>query len=688
MTKKIFFILILQFIFINVHFAFAQAGEWTWLSGDTAANTGGVYGTQGIPSVNNHPPADYEYLDWKDKQGNFWVYDGWTGYSDLWKYNPSTNEWTWVKGPGGFGPTVYGTQGVPSISNTPGSRISGLPTWVDTSGNFLWLCGGSFQNDLWRYEIATNEWTWMKGDNFVNALGVHGTQGIPSPLNQPGGRVETTSAWTDSLNNLWFFGGNGWDDNGNTGLLNDLMKYDIGTNEWTWMSGSATTNAPSNYGTKGVSSSTNVPGGRWSHAKWKDRQGNFWILGSYDNVSMNDLWKFDAGTNEWTWMSGSNLQNDPGVYQSNCVFDSINMPRSRFEHRSSVVDNCGRFWLFGGAIFNAGGFLNDLWVFDPATTKWNWVSGTNVVDQMGSYGTLGVSSPSNMPSSRLGADAWWGNDNRFYMFGGSRSPWSSYLSDLWVFTPDSLCSGYCSPQLPVALFSAPNHICPGTCTDFVNLSSGASSYQWNFPGGNPSVSTDISPAGICYTTPGSYNVTLIASNGVSYDTLTLTNFIIVYPFPSPQGITQNGDTLFSNQGATSYQWYFNSNIISGATDYFYVATASGNYQLIATDDNGCEVEAVINNVMAGLNQFPVASSQFVIFPNPVIDQLIIQKLEVTRGTAIEISIYNVFGEKVMIQESRGKIQEEIIDVSKLRSGIYYIQVTSGKKIYRCKFAKQ
>jgi hypothetical protein len=393
-------------------------------------------------------------------------------------------------------------------------------------------------------------------------------------------------------------------------------------------------------------------------------------------------------------MSGSNVTNDPGVYQSNCVFDTINMPRSRFEHRSSVTDNCGRFWLFGGAIFNPGGFLNDLWVFDPVQVKWNWVSGTNVVDQMGSYGTLGVSSPANMPSSRIGADAWWGNDNRFYMFGGSRIPWFSYLSDLWVFTPDSNCSGYCMPQMPVSLFTAPNHICPGTCTDFTNLSSSATSYLWTFSGANPSSSTDINPVNICYSTPGTYDVTLITTNANGSDTLTLSNYIIVYPTPPPQGITQSGDTLFAIAGATSYQWYFNGNIISGATDYFYVAQASGDYNVVATDANGCEVEAAIFSVLASA-QFAVGNWQLAIFPNPVTDKLIIHNAQFTPdsyrdGTAAKISVYNIFGEFVLADclPTAYCLLPTDLDVSQLPPGIYYIQISTNEKTYRSKFVKQ
>jgi len=121
---------------------------------------------------------------------------------------------------------------------------------------------------------------------------------------------------------------------------------------------------------------------------------------------------------------------------------------------------------------------------------------------------------------------------------------------------------------PNAAFVAPNHLCPGTCTAFQNHSTHATSYIWMFPGAAPNTSTDQDPTNICYNTPGNYSVSLIAINAIDTDTLTLNNFITVYPFPSPQGILQNGDTLFANQGAIAYQWYQGGNLITGATIIF------------------------------------------------------------------------------------------------------------------------
>src|SRR5207244_4005459 len=105
----------------------------------------------------------------------------------------------------------------------------------------------------------------------------------------------------DSFNNLWLFGGYGVDETGNSGYLNDLWKYDMSTNEWTWMKGSSLRTAAANWGTKKVSAPTNDPGSRQPYPKWKDSQGNFWLFGGWNAGSVyNDLWRYSPATNEWT----------------------------------------------------------------------------------------------------------------------------------------------------------------------------------------------------------------------------------------------------------------------------------------------------------------------------------------------------------------------------------------------------
>jgi len=275
-------------------------------------------------------------------------------------------------------------------------------------------------------------------------------------------------------------------------------------------------------------------------------------------------------------------------------------------------------------------------------------------------------------------------NNTIAGIGGYKTQDTCGANDYWIVK-------FC--ETVQAGFTSSPYLCPGVCIDFVNLSFQATSFQWSFPGASPDTSTIFNPTNICYFTPGSFAVQLIATNANGSDTLLLPNYITVFPAPLPQSISQNGDTLFAIAGSATYQWYFNGNMINGATDYLYVAPASGNYNVIVTDNNGCEVEAVINNVIASF-QLPVISYQLEIFPNPVEDKFTIHKLEVTR-TAFEISIYNMLGEKIILPADRQQSAhadpssgELTIDCRLLSPGMYSIEIISGENIYRTKFVKQ
>ncbi len=83
-------------------------------------------------------------------------------------------------------------------------------------------------------------------------------------------------------------------------------------------------------------------------------------------------------------------------------------------------------------------------------------------------------------------------------------------------------------QLPVASFSSSQNIlCAGTAVQFTDLSSGSPfAWQWNFPGGSPSSSTQQNPL-ITYSTPGVYSVTLTVTNITGTNTIVQNSFINV-----------------------------------------------------------------------------------------------------------------------------------------------------------------
>lgn len=87
----------------------------------------------------------------------------------------------------------------------------------------------------------------------------------------------------------------------------------------------------------------------------------------------------------------------------------------------------------------------------------------------------------------------------------------------------------CDPTAPpTAAFAGSNTSgCGPLSVNFNNTSSfNADTYQWFFPGGQPSQSTDEDPV-VTYNALGQYNVTLIATNQFGADTLELLNYVDV-----------------------------------------------------------------------------------------------------------------------------------------------------------------
>jgi hypothetical protein len=427
---------------------------WTWVSGSDVVDQHGVYGIKGVAGPNNLPGVRLRSVSWIDSSDNLWLFGG-SGFditgtysilNDLWKFDGAN--WTWVSGSNIIDQVgVYGTKGMAASGNVPGAR-DGSISWTDSSGN-LWLFGGANgwgpYNDLWKYNPSSGLWTWVSGSNKPKSTGVYGTKGVAAPGNVPGARFLSVS-WTDSNDNLWLFGGLNL-----IGQFDDLWKYNLSSGYWTWVSGSTDLNQIGIYGTKGVAAPGNAPGARHSSVSWIDSNGNLWLFGGvrsgFDGrgiavgYTFNDLWEYNPSSGLWTWVSGSNAENQFGVYGTKGVPDTNNMPGGRWGS-NSWIDSNGNFWLFGGAgkaSDDYSGVLNDLWKFDGA--NWTWVSGSNIIYQGGVYGTKGMAASGNVPGARGQSISWTDSSGNLWLFGGSGYGSLSYdsfdnsgfLNDLWKF---------------------------------------------------------------------------------------------------------------------------------------------------------------------------------------------------------------------------------------------------------------
>ncbi len=316
-----------------------------------------------------------------------------------------------------------------------------------------------------------------------------------------------------------------------------------------------------------------------------------------DNLPMTYLWEFGDGSTS-TAISPSHL------------FTSLNSNPQSFWVRLTVTDNIGqtdkdsvRIFLNNTppqvniTSFDNGDFYSILTPFylplqasvsdaehpEPSLSyKWQTFLHHNVHEHFEAIDTNRVTQTYITPETC---------DEIFY-----------YEIKLIVTDPEGLSttvsqSVYPACDTAIANFTSSTvATCINQSIQFTNLSDQSSSFQWLFPGGVPSSSTDDDPV-VTYSTKGTYDVTLISTNGVTTDTLFIPAYVTVYKTPTA-AISPVSDVFFcngstvalhvsTNAASPAYTWYRNGVTVTGAGLDSLVASTSGNYKVRVTDSTGC-----------------------------------------------------------------------------------------------------
>ncbi len=432
---------------------------------------------------------------------------------------------------------------------------------------------------------------------------MYGAKGVPSSTNTPGYRRYALANWVDNSNNLWLFGGEGIHHN-SMGYKNDLWKYDISNNTWTWVNGDSVPVNMGNYGTIGVANAGNSPPSRSSSIGWKDKNGDLWLFGGYlyssspaFNGSYNDLWRYTIATNTWTWMDGSqNPINAAGNWGVKCTGTSARVPSSRFSHVAHWVDDCGNFWMFGG-YNNAIGMYGDLWKYNPTTNIWTWTSGNNTTGGVGAYGTKGVIMATNKPGPRFGGIGWKSKDG-IYLFGGTSAVNEQRTwNDLWKYYPSK----------PVADFNFMKTSGGCETVNFTNNSQlncdEIKSYTWSFgdpASGITNSSTELNPSHVFYQ-PGTRQVKLVTRSCSNIDSITKS--ITINSSGSIDAgtnitISYGNSTTLAPSGGTVYTWYPPEGLSCiNCNNPIASPTQRTIYYVSGADANGCiGIDSVIVDV--------------------------------------------------------------------------------------------
>lgn len=591
---------------------------------------------------------------------------------------------TWKKGVNTVNQNgSYGTMGVAATSNAPGGRY-GAGAWKDLSGNF-WMFGGEGKDllttnigylcDLWKYEPATNNWTWMKGDDFIAQISNYGTLGVPSATNKPGGRI-SPACWRDASGDLWMFGGHGYDNTPGQAYLNDLWKYSMSTNQWTWMGGSNSGWQSGSYGTQGVPSATNIPSARAGAVTWVDALGDFWLFGgkgmSTNTVNvgyLNDLWKYNPTTGQWTWVSGSNQLDQNGSYGTLGTSAPSNIPGGRM-YSSGWMDNIGNIWLFGGEGMDASStnanYLNDLWKYNVPLNEWTWVHGSNTADQLGKYGIQGVASATNAPGGRYAAISWTDGSNNMFLFSGEGFPGTGTttgnLNDLWKYDISS------NQWMWVRGASINNQFGSYGSQGFPSIT--------NIPGARYSSVSWIDSSDNLWLFGGDGKAST-GPDGFLADLWKYTNCFVGVITPSivsaDSSLCLGEATSLTASGANNYLWSEGS--ITTPT-LVITPTVTTTYTVTSSNSNGCLFTATFTEfVDACLGIKSEMKDEFLkIYPNPSKNEFFIKK---SGSQTNQLLIYNTAG--VIVLERSLNNENERIE-HQLPRGLYFYSLIDGNKV--------
>ncbi len=242
-----------------------------------------------------------------------------TPRQELWEWSPTTGAWT--------DRTPAGTK--------PAGR-SGAGLVFDSTRNKFVLFGGragsgyNYQ-DTWEWDPTTGAWTDRTTAGTV-----------------PSSRCQGSMVFEKSTGKVLLFGG-GRSTNGDTSGLSMSLSFG---DTWEW---DATTGAWSQQ------TVTAGPAGRYDASMVWDSTRNLAVLfggmqkddATVDGIPKQDTWEWDPAAGTWNERTATGTK-----------------PSPRWGQAAAFEGSRGKLVVFGGWDVNTGGYLDDLWDWDPTTAAW------------------------------------------------------------------------------------------------------------------------------------------------------------------------------------------------------------------------------------------------------------------------------------------------------------------------------
>ncbi len=264
-----------------------------------------------------------------------------------------------------------------------------------------------------------------------------------------------------------------------------------------------------------------------------------WCVGNGATYNAGDggLGLIDATTNKRAFTSANINTMNTGVLNLSFDYIGIGQPGADF---GNVV-----YSLDGGSNWNILQVINTGSTCASGQGIWS-----NIIAQL-------PGSCSNISTLRIGFE--WHNDND-----GAGSDPSLAINNVMITSP-------IQPSVTASYLLSGDTPCIGDCVSITNTSVGANTFAWDM--GNGETSTLQNPGQACYYFPGTYNLQLIACDGITCDT-SITAITVQPLLIGTFDVTSTGP----------YTWPFNG----------LVYTASGSYVDTVSNINACDSLVTLN----------------------------------------------------------------------------------------------
>jgi hypothetical protein len=517
--------------------------------------------------------------------------------SDLWTFDPATSQWT----------STYTGSG-------PSGRVAPSMSYNPVAKNFLVFGGGTASgetSDTWTFQFnGQNAGTWTQlavagpsarsgapmvfdsknnlfvlfgGEQYVHGLGdtwtfdpSTSTWTNKNPSTSPPERARAAMAYDAKSGKVLLFGGL---NKGIGSLLGDTWLYDVASNTWQQV---ATATAPSARQWPSLASDGN--GVLYLFGGWRVDAGGG--LGQY----LDDTWKFDTATMQWTQLSPPT---------------------------SPIGQSQGAFMYIGGSRFILiNGWrdspLGDVWFFDSSLPTWSSVQAPlsaqlTVVSAYGSpTPTTGTYSPGTSITASVTSPVAGPAGTQYVCTGwtgmGDVPATGTVNTVIFTITQDSSITWNWKTQYLLTVLTNPSGLGPQPARNPAGEAGPANGWWYDTSVGVTLTAQSVTGYNFNYwDTDGAsqgngvnpITVNMNAPHTVTAHYTASIPILSVSISPLSPTISVGQSVPFSSSvaGGTppySYQWYLGANPVSGATSssWTFTPTSTGtdNVYLIVTDN--------------------------------------------------------------------------------------------------------